>query len=87
MQTLFLVWLPGLGGFLAGVGVLIWLGGKGLEAVAKARAIQGADRMTVDSAQLLKEVCGVNAYFPDDLQRRIDRQIAQVEAMTRKELT
>lgn len=87
MQTIFLVWLPGIGGLAAGLGVLTWLGGKAVEAVAKARAIHARDRLIIDSGDLLKEVCGLQTYVPDDLQRRIDRQIAAVETVTRKELT
>lgn len=87
MQTIFLVWLPGLGGLSAGLGVLYWLGGKAYETIHRVRREKRDDRLAIDSALLLKEICGTSAiYLPDDLIERVTKQLALTEAVTRKEL-
>lgn len=87
MQTFFLVFLPGLGAVLAGSGVAVWLTAKAYQMIHLVTREKRDDRLAIDSALLLKEICGSSADFlPPDLTERIERQIALVQATTRKEL-
>lgn len=88
MQTVFLVWLPGLGGLFLGAGAGVWLAGKAYSLFTEARRIVNRDKLLLESARTLKEVCGTSNFdmLPGDLQERVAGKVYEIESSTHKQL-
>lgn len=88
MQTLFLVWLPGLGAFALGLSVAYFIAAKAWNLVVQARAIQASDRLVIENGRTLKEICGSSNFdmLPPDLQERVRGQVADTQIAVRRQL-
>jgi hypothetical protein len=90
VQTIFLVWLPGLGGLLAGAGVFAWLSVKVMSMIHVIRRDKHNDQLLISTAETLKEVCGEiemnDGGLSPDLADRLRAKVYEVEAVTHKQL-